>query len=95
MSFQQMLPYFLEKRIYLKNIDHEDVYLSGNMAYESTVQELQFQLDDQIRLLDIFSKRKNVYEHFKVWQIHGEVGPIALTRSHVFTVPDLFIKTRE
>jgi hypothetical protein len=46
-------------------------------------------------LLDIFSKRKNVYEHFKIWQVHGEVGPIAITRHDRVHIADLFRKTKE
>ena len=36
-----------------------------------------------------------MYEHFKIWMIHGEVGPIALTRKHLLNTGDLFMMTRE
>jgi hypothetical protein len=52
-------------------------------------------LDDKIGLLDIFSKRKNVYEYFKIWQIHGEVGPILISRLDKFYFVNLLSRTKE
>jgi hypothetical protein len=94
-SFKEMMPHIIKNRIYLKNIYYEGVYLSGNVAFEQVIQEKQQELDDKIGLLDIFSRRQNVYEHLKIWQVHGEVGPIALTRmDHIYFV-NLFSKTKE
>lgn len=43
----------------------------------------------------LHSKRQNAYEYFKIWMIHGEVGPIAMTRKHLIVVRDLFMETKE
>jgi len=68
------------------------MYYSGNMALESVLQERQMEFDDQLTLR---SERKNVYEHYKIWMFHGEVGPIAMTRKHLLNARDLFMDTRE
>ncbi len=40
-------------------------------------------------------KRANAYEFYKIWMVHGEVGPLLLTRKQFANVRDLFMKTRE
>lgn len=68
------------------------MYYSGNMALESVLQEKQMEFDDN---LNLSSKRVNVYEHYKIWMVHGEVGPILMTRKHLMNGRDLFMDTRE
>lgn len=91
MTWEQMFPEWKEHRLYLRKIDRHDVYYSGNIALESTLQMKQFKLDKNLTL---FSKRLSVYEHYKIWCIHGEVGPIGLTRAHALKTSDIFMFTR-
>ncbi len=37
-NYQEMMPEIIKKRIYLKNIYQDDVYLSVNVAFEQVIQ---------------------------------------------------------
>lgn len=45
--------------------------------------------------MSLYNYRNNAYEDYKIWTVHGEVGPIAMTRKHILSVRDLFMETRE
>lgn len=40
-------------------------------------------------------KRANAYEMYNIWMVHGEVGPLLLTRKQFANARDLFMDTRE
>ena len=40
-SYEEMMPGLIEKRIFVKNIYNWDVYLSGNIAFETVIQQKQ------------------------------------------------------
>jgi hypothetical protein len=65
--------------IYYSNID-DFYYLTIDRALSYALQKEQHKLDKN---LSFFKKRKNVNEHYKVWSLHGEIGPLLFNGFHI------------
>ena len=92
LTYNEFMPEINEKRFYFHFIDRADMYYSGNLALESVIQEKQMELDNDLTLSS--TKRDNAYEHYKIWMVHGEIGPIMMMRKHLINARDLFMDTR-
>jgi hypothetical protein len=57
------------------------------MAVTYTLQKKQIELDRELKL---FTERKYAFEHYKVWGLHAEYGPMVTTREDLIPFDYLF-----
>jgi len=68
---------FIEQDIFMSRIDDSNDYLYLNMAVTYTLQRKQLELDSELTL---FGNRKSAFQHYKLWGLHSEYGPMLSTR---------------
>ena len=83
----------IDQDIYMNRIDNFGNYLYLNMVVSYVQQRKQLEID---RNTSLTAHRLTAFEHYAIWALHSEYGPMLTTREDISPIEDLFeYSTRE
>ncbi len=86
-DFNVISKLLVDQDIYMNRIDNFGNYLYLNMVVSYVQQRKQLEID---RNTSLTAHRLTAFEHYGIWGLHSEYGPMLTTREDISPIDDLF-----